>query len=209
MILLDEFKVEHEIENESEFGKKILNLNLEFDNGLGVFHVPFKFISDNMPWGWWNIISTLEKLKDRYDVDHLLRPPATNPSWNIHNIDTANNEQLGEMLSYFGSQLSFHNAELGLIEGELAAVQGSGGIALQIAVAKLEMEGTGRRPLKDTLEGMAIGDSSSLRATKRKEIELTAKAREISGYRDAWNILWQTTSREITRRQMEMEKRRT
>lgn len=203
----DQYGMYYDVPEGTELYDLILKTETEFDGRI--IRVPFEFICKHMEWGWWLVAEKIEKSRKNYDVDNLLKSPKPREhAWDIQHVELASNEQLGEMLSYFGSWLAYLNAELGSLEGEYAAVKGSGSIGIGIAVSKLEKDGTGRRPLKDSLFGVAIANNPELRATKRREVELEALIKTAEGYRDSWKILWETASRELTRRQMELEKKR-
>lgn len=158
-----------------------------------------------MPESWGEIESDLKRRSEMYDLNHLLKPPPPrNIMWDITNINKSNNDQLSEILSYTGSYIGYLNAELALLEGTYAAVKSSTSVGISKAMAELERDATKRR-LKDGMYAEAIESSEELRLSKWREIELEAQIKTATGYRDAYQILWQTASREQTRRQGEME----
>lgn len=167
-----------------------------------------EYLDVDADWGWWTIKSELEKQSEKYDVDHLLKPPPPkdNIAFDIQDIHNSSNEQLGDILSYCGSYTSFLNSELAMLEGELGAVTSSLHIGISKVVAELEAIAPKKR-LKDSMEGEAVAGSELFRLGKHRQIELQAHVSVALRYRDAWDILWQTASREITRRNNEADRR--
>ena len=178
----------------------------EFDGCV----IPFGTIIKNMPWGYWKIIEKLEEDRQSCDVKKLIQPPTQREfSFDITRLELLNNEQLGEMLSYYGSYTAYMNAQLGMIAGELAGVRGHIFMLENEEIAKGERNlPPGRRPLKDTLLGEAIANNEYLRSAKMREAELEAQYKQAEGYRDAWKGLYETASRELTRRQIQFEQKR-
>ena len=165
-------------------------------------------MSENSGWGWWSITATLDEMSQRYDVDKLLKAPRPrgNIVPNIQNIESASERELGEILSYCGSYVAYLNAEVGYLEGRLVAVRSSVTIAINKKISELERDAVKKR-LVASLEGEAIDSNELLKEGKRLEIELESQLRVALGYKNAWDLLWQTSSREITRRQIMSERR--
>jgi hypothetical protein len=159
-----------------------------------------------MAESWGEIETEIQRRGETYDLNRLLRPPPKHElEWETHNIHRLTNDQISEVLSYTGSWLGYLNAELGALDATLLAVKNSTTLGVSKAMAQLERDAEKRR-LKDGLYAEAVGSSDELRASKWREIELEALVRNITGYRDAYLNIWQTASREQSRRTGELER---
>jgi hypothetical protein len=160
-------------------------------------------------WGWWTINKQLEAQARRYDPNRLLKFPAERDiQWDINAIRDASSDDLGDMLSYFAAQTSFIGSELGLLSGALVNIEMNMETALAKAMNEIEKEFRDkRRPLKANLEAEALHSDPILIAGRHEQIELTAKVKVAQAYYNSMDRMWQTASREITRREQEWGRR--
>lgn len=153
---------------------------------------------------WGEIETDLIRRAEKYDLNHLLKPPPYKDIvWETASLHKLTNDQISEALSFTGSWIGYLNAELALLDGTLGAVRSSNVVGISKAMAALERDAAKRR-LKDGLYAEAVGSSEELRTSKWREIELEGQVRVATGYRDAYQIIWNTASREQTRRTGEL-----
>lgn len=151
---------------------------------------------------WEAILPALEDLSKKYDMHQLLRHPSKPQNeFDITRLNTVSSAELGEMLGYFSAMFAYVNAQYSLLDGQLTAVRNNFEVSLNIETFKIESTYTDkRRPLKDSIEGIALSQNQNLSRMKMKQIELEAQVRVTKGFAASWETLYQAVSREVTRR---------
>ena len=154
----------------------------------------------------------LDKKKHFFDPERIFRHQMAigkAEDYDVRQLPQMSDEQLGQVIGYFSAMLSFLTAETAGYSSSLAAVKALHGKQYAKVSFTIEKEyDDRRRPLKMSLEGLVYDRDPKLEEMKDIMTDLEAHYKLADGYREAWGILYNAASREITRRQSEIDKRR-
>jgi len=128
-----------------------------------------------------------------FDIEHL----------QLGNVANSTDDQLSEMLVFYGSWKAFLESELSILEAEKTILNDSFQEGLFNGFNKLHQEYTSRMekmPIKDAMRGEILSSNPVLSKIKKDLIAVEAKAIQLKGARESYKTLYDTVSRVVALR---------
>lgn len=156
--------------------------------------IPLAKIKDHMGWGWWTVFKNQEEF-----LANLGIPLPSHETLPI--FEDLLPQQLGDLLQKFGGYVTYLEPIIGGMTGRQIALKDGLAAAILVESAKLD---DGKKTEK-AKEAQIVAGSETLRRTKRMLIEQEALLATAKGIRDAYKQAYDTISRQISLKALEVE----
>lgn len=195
VIIWDEFGGSHRIEQDSLLYKEALESERQ-SNGQTKLIWPLSKITTGLGWGWWSVYKKLDEFEK--DLAQMVPNPGEYRLLKLEGEYTP--VELSDMLQHFGSYLANLHYMEAMIEAQCHGLKEGFKTGLQVAMASSESEAK----TVAAREGEVLANNELLKENRRNQINQEACLILIKGWREAYEIAWQTVSRIITLRQSEL-----
>ena len=156
----------------------------------------------------FTIASVLENIDKYMDeelkVQSIPEPKKREELLNMGNFSECSNNELGELLSFYGAFLSYISIRLSKIDSKRGIIKSSIEESNSKAMYLLQNESDEKRKTKEVLNGEILVKYPQIKKMKQDLIETEAIYIRIKALFDSYQILWNTVSRIIAIRTAEI-----